>query len=48
VCRTCLFVDLNGGLVGIESNDFTDEHVLADFDLRRSISTGSSSASIYS
>ena len=31
--RTCLFVDLNGGLVVIDSDDFTNETVLADFDL---------------
>lgn len=31
--RTCLFVDLNGGLVVVDSDDFTNETVLADFDL---------------
>ena len=32
--RTCLFVDLNGGLVVVDSDNLTDETVLADFDLR--------------
>lgn len=31
--RTSLFVDLNGGLVVVDSDNLTDETVLADFDL---------------
>lgn len=31
--RTRLFVDLNGGLVVIDSDDFTDQTVISDFDL---------------
>jgi hypothetical protein len=31
--RTRLLVDLDGGLVVVDSDDFTNETVLADFDL---------------
>ena len=31
--RTRLFVDLNSGLVVIDSDDFTDQTVISDFDL---------------
>ena len=34
--RTSLFVDLDGGLVGFDSNDLTDEVLIADTDLRQS------------
>ena len=34
ICRrTGLFVDLNGGFVIVDSDNFTNETVLADFDL---------------
>jgi hypothetical protein len=35
--RTSLLVDLNGGLVVLDSNDFSYEVVVADTDLRLSI-----------
>jgi hypothetical protein len=38
VWRTSLLVDLNGGLVGIDSNDFSDEVLVANTDLSLSAS----------
>lgn len=32
-CRTCLLVNLNGGLVAIDSNDLTNEVVVSYSDL---------------
>lgn len=31
--RTGFFVDLNGSLVSIDTNDFTDQHIMSDMAL---------------
>ena len=42
--RTSLFIDLDGGLVGFDSNDLTDEVLVTDTNLERSITVHSDMA----
>jgi transcription elongation factor len=45
IARTSLLVDLDGGLVVVDSNDFSDEVVMTNADLKRS--TDAVASSVY-